>query len=386
MKQRWLINLVLLVTLAVLAMLMRSEINAGRSVSKLTDLAAEDLYQARIAREGEPTIVLTQDLLGWKMEAPMQVDAEDGQVAKLLEILDTQVIRSFPETAAALDELKLAPPRLELKLDSVEIAIGGIDPVGQSRYVASDGLVHLITDRFYHLLIAPPIDYVSTRLLPRDFNPVFGRLDGVALTTDSVTALNALVAERVEPLAETPSGVPVALKMGDGSTLRFVVSGDRRRWARRDQRLLYVLTDPPELDLDPSAVDPTPPEPAAPQPMPAATPVATPAEQTPIAEPMPQPSADEIVADPFGPVPTERVPYQPFGDDPERILPGNAPLSEPPVFKLTPDGREIPVSPEVPRQPRGLPQSESANPYGFGVDPFAPDPSAGETQAPAGAF
>lgn len=384
MKQRWLINLVLVILVVVLAMLMRSEINAGRSVSRLTDLEVKALYQVRILREGEPTILLTQDLLGWKMEAPMQVDAKDAQVVKLLEILDTPVIRSFPETAAALDELELAPPRLKLQLDSLEIAIGGIDPIGQSRYVASAGLVHLIADRFYHLLIAPPIDYVSTKLLPRDFNPVFGRFDEVPLTTDSVTALNTLVAERVEPLAETFDGVPAVLKMGDGTALRFVVSEDRRRWARADQRLLYVLTDPPELDLDPSAVDPTPPEPATP--MPTAAPVAMPAEQPPIAAPATQPPADEIVIDPVGPVPTERVPYDPFAEDPDRILPGNAPLSEPPVFKLTPDGREIPVSPEVPTQPRGLPQSESANPYGFGVDPFAPDPSAGETQAPAGAF
>ncbi|NEX18785.1 hypothetical protein G3480_00345 [Thiorhodococcus mannitoliphagus] len=390
MKQRWLINLVLLIAVVVLAMLMRSEINAGRSVPTLTDLEAKNLYRIRIARDGDPTIVLAQDLLGWKMEEPMQVDADDARVQKLLEILDTPVIRSFPEASAALDELKLAPPRLKLQLDSEVLSFGDIDPLGQSRYVAAAGLVHLISDRFYHLLIAPPIDYVSLKLLPRDFNPVFGRLDGIPLTTASVTGLNEVIAERVETLAEDPSGVQAALKMDDGTTLRFIVSESRRRWARLDQGLLYVLTEPPELELDPNAVDPTPPEPVAASPMPAAAPVVMPTEEpmipdTMIPDTMIQMSPDEIIVDTFGPVPTQRVPYAPPGD-PNRIIPGDARLSEPPVFKLTPDGREIPLSPEVPSPPQRLPQSESANPFGFGVDPFAPNPPAGTVQEPAAPY
>lgn len=379
MKRRWLINLVLLVAVAVLAMLMRDAVRTARSVPELTDLVPADVYEVEIARRGEPTIRLQQDLLGWRMEAPMRVDADDARIEKLLAILKTPVRRSFPKEVAALSELELEPPRLELKVDALSLEFGGIDPLGQSRYVASGGLIHLITDRFYPLLIAPPIDYVSPKLLPRDFNPVFGRVGGVPLTNETVTALNETVAERVAPLTGDLSGTPVVLKTGDGTTLRFVVSDDRRRWARVDQHLLYVLTDGPELALDPNAVDPTPAAPVAAQ---TPRPILPPEPMMPPTTTAPGP-VPEPLADPFSPIPTEKVPYtEPV--DPNGIVPGNAPISEPPVVKLTPDGREIPMSPPSQRPPPRLPPEDSANPYGFGVDPFAPDPAAEPAPAPSG--
>ncbi|MBK1722064.1 DUF4340 domain-containing protein [Thiocystis violacea] len=383
MKLRWLINLALLIGVLGLALLMREEITRARSIPELTDLVADDVYQVRIARQGEPTIVLNHDLLGWRMHEPMQLDADTEQVEKLLGILKTPVLRSVPEASAALDELELAPARLTLQVDTVELRFGGIDPLGQSRYVASDGLVHLISDRFYHLLIAPPIDYVSRKLLPRDFNPIFGRLGGVPLDAGSVTALNETVAERIEPLAEALNGSPAELKMGDGSRLSFVVSDDHRRWARLDQRLLYVLTDGPELALDPGAEDPTPPEPPV-SPAATAEALAPAIEESSPTAPEIEPLPDEVPVDAYGAVPTEKVPYEP-PMDPNGIVPGDGSVSTPPVVKLTPDGREIPISPGGPVRQPSTPRNAGGAPYGFGQDPFAPDPPAGTTD-PGGAL
>jgi hypothetical protein len=261
MSGRWLINGVLAILLVALGLLIRAELQRAHVVPTLTDLAAADLYRVEIDRTGEPTITLLQTAIGWRLETPFQVDADNGRVTQLLGLLEAPVERSFPAQSVDLRELGLSPARLRLRLDARELQFGGTDPVGRMRYVAGEGLVHLIQDRFHHLLIAPPIHYVSPQLVPRGFGPVFGRLGGVPLTPETLNDLVGLHAERVEILAETPSGEPVALKSSDGTTLRFLISEDRRRWARLDQRLLYVLTDAPELMLDPNVVDPTPPEP-----------------------------------------------------------------------------------------------------------------------------
>ncbi len=379
MKTRWLINLALLLAVTLLVTLIRNEIDTASSVQTLTDLNAGDLYQIRISRQGEPTIALSQDLMGWRLESPMRVDADTTRLDKLLAVLETPVHRSFPQESAALEQLELAPPKLELRIDALELAFGGIDPLTKARYVASDGLVHLIDDRFFHLLIAPPIDYVSLNLLPRGFVPAFGRLGGVPFAVDTLSTLATLTAERVEPLVGEQNGSPAELKAGDGTTLRFIVSEDRRRWARPDQGLLYVLTDAPKLEQDPDAIDSTPPEPTT-QPEPPA-PTLMEQEQGSIADPGLGPMLEES-ADPFGPMPTERLPYS-APVDPESIVPGDMPLSKPPVVRLRPDGSEEPMFIEPRSNPRSAPDDGGA-PYGYGQDPFAPDPPATPEQAPDG--
>lgn len=381
MSGRWLVNGALAILLVALGLLIRAELQRVSVVPTLTDLAAADLYRVEIDRTGEPTITLLQTAIGWRLETPFQVDADNGRVTQLLGLLEAPVERSFPAQSVDLRELGLSPARLRLRLDARELQFGDTDPVGRMRYVAGEGLVHLIQDRFHHLLIAPPIHYVSPQLVPRGFGPVFGRLGGIPLTPETLNDLVGLHAERVEILAETPSGEPVALKSADGSTLRFLISEDRRRWARLDQRLLYVLTDAPELTLDPNAVDPTPPEPnpepsipAAPVPSPSIPPVM---DSPPSGPTMDLAPPDEpIESDPFA---QPAQPNDPFAAAPERLVPADGLPSEPPVVRLTPDGRAIPV--EVPdAEPAGsefsLPgEPDKAAPSGFGQDPFAPDPA-----------
>jgi hypothetical protein len=389
MSGRWLTNVALAILLVMLGLMIRAELQRAHVIPTLTDLTATDLYRVQITRQGEPTLSLIQTALGWRLETPFQVDADNGRVAQLLAVLEAPVERSFPSASVDLRELGLSPPRLRLLLDGRELQFGNTDPIGQMRYVASEGLVHLIQDRFHPLLIAPPIHYVSPQLVPRGFAPVFGRLGEVPVTPDTLNDLEGLHAERVEILVEPPSGESVVLKSADGSTLRFLLSQDRRRWARLDQRLLYVLTDAPALTLDPNAVDPTPPEP---EPAPPAAfdgpaepapvlygPSDTSPESSPTPWFEPEPSTGEpksIGADPFR---SFGAPDQGLDESPEPMVLGDTPPSEPPMVRLTPDGRAVPVeTPDTTPAPSEfrLPgEPDKAAPSGFGQDPFAPDPA-----------
>ncbi len=334
---RWIINLLLLALVVVLIAAIQRDLTAARTPPTLSDLVAADLLLIEIEREGEPTITLGRTPSGWQMEAPYQLAAEAQQVKRLLAILETPVLRTLPEPATAREQLGLTAPKIRLRLNTLEFAFGGIDPIAHHRYVASEGLVHLIDDRVYPALIAPPLAYLSRQLLPPEFAPVFGRINNVPLATEALAALTGVTAERVELAAEAPPELmPVMVRGADGTERQFAVSADQRRWwlalplnpalqlaaapVPSAPMLLYVLTTAPLLRVDPTAGDPNP-----------------------------APAAD-------APDPT--------------ALPDDEP---PPAVRVTADGVEHPLPPQPAL--RSLPgEPDKEVPAGFGADPFAPAP------------
>jgi hypothetical protein len=365
MRSRWIINLVLALILAALGWAVRHELAVTRTLPTLAGSGAPEPHLIEIAREGEPTIALERLASGWRMRAPWDVDADPDRVAALLRIRDAPLLRSVPAQAAALDELGLDPVKLRLRLDTTDFAIGGLDPIEQWRYVMSDALVHLIPDRFQHLLIAPPIDYVARRPLPRDPVPVFATRDTVPLSGETLARLSGLVAERIEPLLGEPTGALLALSGMDGTRVSYRVSEDGRRWTRPDLRLTYVLGEAPELIEDPSAIDPTPP-------------VSLASGVAPI-DPTGPESASHPGSDVFAPDPDWRESPGRLDSlmDPDAPLSGELPLGSPPEVRLRPHD----VLRDEVLRPEGLGQAGFGvepgrdPPVGFGLDPFAPDPA-----------
>ena len=344
MKARWLVNLVLLLVLAALGLGIRHIVSVADSPQTLIATAAAEVRRIEVERAGEPRIRLEQTPDGWRMREPMDLDADQGQVERLLSGLRTPVQRSFPAQSAALGELGLAPAKLQVRLDDLILGFGGLDPLGQRRYVAADGLVHLIDDGVYARLIAPPIDYCSRQLLPRATPPVYATLNGVPLAGASLKTLAGLTAERLEPMTGDLSGEPLQVRFGDGTTLRLLVSADRRRWTRLDQRLRYVLGDGLLLELDPTAIDPGPPP------------------------GLPAPSADSTAPNTQAPDPVApAVTAAPAPD---------APLETPPVVRLSPDQEQSDQPDAEAEAGAGFgAEPYKAPPAGFGIDPFAPDPA-----------
>jgi hypothetical protein len=398
MTGRWAVNLLLALVLLGLGLLIRDELARAERQQTLAGIAAADVRLLVVERAGEPTVRIERTPDGWRMLEPLRLDADPGLIARLLAVVDAPVARSFPAQGPALAELGLAPGRLTLKLDTLELVFGGLDPLGQRRYVETDGLVHLIDDRFHHLLIAPPIDYVAKTPLPASRPPAFATLSGVPLDASSLAALSGVTAERVEALTGELAGEALEVKYADGSAVRFLVSEDRRRWSRLDLKLRYVVADPPELELDPTRIDPTPPEPPPPpveprETAPAALPIPTEAIPTDdlatggfgeapyYDDPMPEvplaPPPEPDPADPFAPIPEVDLMPMDSGGMPEVRLSPDAPDGdEDPGYEDRgyDDGGygDADYEQGVPGGLRGEPHKEP--PQGFGMDPFAPDP------------
>ena len=365
MGSRWALNLVFAMILLLLGWAIRQELTVARIQPTLAGTGTAEPHLIEIAREGEPTMLLERLASGWRMRTPWDIDADPDRVAALLTIREAPILRSVPVQAAALDELGLEPVNLRLRLDTTDFAIGGLDPIAQWRYLASDDLVHLIPDRFHHLLIAPPIEYVARTPLPRDPEPVFAALGGVPLSRESLTRLTPLVAERLEALTGDIAGTALELSAMDGTRIRYLVSEDGRRWSRPDVTLTYMLATAPELVTEPGAFDPTPPG-TRPRVDPTAAAAIAPGSPE-----WPMQDADGVDWSP-GSADTSDAPDASASlMDPEAPLSGDLPLGPPPTILLRPhEETRDPVT-----EPGGFGAAMHREPpEGFGLDPFAPDP------------
>lgn len=376
MTKRWVLNLVLALVLALLGWAIRHDLAVIRTPPTLAGTGTAEPHLIEITRAGEPTILIERGASGWRMRTPWMVDADAGRVAALLAIRGAPLQRTLPADITDLTALGLDPITLRLRLDTSDYAIGATDPVAHWRYVLSDGLVHLIEDRFHHLLTAPPIDVVSRDLLPRDPKPAFAILEDVPLSGETLGRLEALSAERLEPFSGERIGRTLEFRAMDGTRVPYLISEDARRWSRLDLNLTYVLSESPELITDPDAIDPTPPPPGGDREI-----MAT--EPAPDGTDRPDPDeldADELDARALDPNTldqdldaggmTDPLDTADSLMDPDAPLSGDLPLGPPPAVHLRPHdpAHEVLLDPDTMddtmfREP----------PEGFGIDPFAPD-------------
>lgn len=254
MLERWLTNLGLALIAAWLGVLAIQDVQQQVSSGRLTDIKPEQVQSIALQRSAGPLIQLERSEHGWSMRAPIEAPADEEAVDRLLNIAQARVGRVLPADATAAGRLGLDPPRVRLTLDGLTLNIGESDPVGNRRYVMIGDLVQLIDDDQLPWLLAPPEQFLSRRLLPADFSPGLGSIDGRPLSADTLAGLVDVVAERVEPIDGELSGRILVIQSADGDQqLRFLVAEGGTRWTRLDQRLSYWLAQPPLAERDEDA-------------------------------------------------------------------------------------------------------------------------------------
>jgi hypothetical protein len=183
MSTRTLLNLALaaLTTLLIAVIWMRPGLEPDTAPEAITSLAPEQVTSINITRlQGEPLGFRKQDDTWFIVDDP-DIPADAFQVNAILSLLQATSVRSYPVDAIDLSGPGLDPPGASIMFNSTWIAIGDIDPIDNMRYVRTNTTIHLVADRYQHLLNAGYNNFVRRRLLPDAAQITALRLPGLAL-------------------------------------------------------------------------------------------------------------------------------------------------------------------------------------------------------------
>jgi hypothetical protein len=126
----------------------------------LTPLLPEQIERIQISDPAGRDIRLVKQANRWWLE---QSPADNQRIEQLLGICTTPSLRRFPLPLERLPAFGLAPARIRLRLNELELAFGDTDPLHGWRYVRQGEQIHLIGDGFHHHLSAPAEAFRETR-------------------------------------------------------------------------------------------------------------------------------------------------------------------------------------------------------------------------------
>ncbi len=172
MRQRWLLNITLLGVALLLSVSVFYTIEQEKPIElpQLTDLKAEQVQNIHIERKDNKPIFLMKDKLGWQMTTPYLLPASRFRATKLLDILSTRNYKELKIDKLNLAKVKLEPPLLSVKFDTLTMAYGDRSPIDRRRYILiNQKKVYLLADTLYGILNGDALAYVN--LFPFGNNP-----------------------------------------------------------------------------------------------------------------------------------------------------------------------------------------------------------------------
>ena len=95
-----------------------------------------------------------------------ELPASKFQLQALLRLLDATSTGHYAADTVELESLGLEPPQVTVTIDEVEILLGNTESLGNRRYALIDGTVHLIEDRYQHLINAGWTNFIERKLVP----------------------------------------------------------------------------------------------------------------------------------------------------------------------------------------------------------------------------
>lgn len=168
LSRRWIINYVLIILIIVFTYIgNRYDVKTGYQPDKaLSPLRPAEIEFIDIQTPDE-SLALRRDSHGWTLELPIQWPANQVNVGRLLEIVDTPAESSLPADEIDLSTLGLDFPRARLRLNQQSILFGATNNIGARRYVKIDSTVYLLPDLHLPFIQQGLPGLVDRRLLPR---------------------------------------------------------------------------------------------------------------------------------------------------------------------------------------------------------------------------
>ncbi len=139
---------------------------------RLSAIDPAEITRLRIEARNRAPVELERKSSGWRLVAPLSLPASEYRVSALLALATAPVHDAFRAEGNDLGEFGLAPPKARVMLNEQEFLFGDSEPLNGRRYVAYRGDVHLITDAYFHHLLADAPAFVDPAPIGSDAQPV----------------------------------------------------------------------------------------------------------------------------------------------------------------------------------------------------------------------
>lgn len=172
MSSRTLLNLALAVITLVLGLLVYFRPGLApepvpQPLMASADTAAISHIQVeRLARE--PLAFHKRDQRWYLLTADHALPAAEFQLRTLLQLPRAVPVASYPANTLQLGELGLQPAQARVTAGTMTLLLGTTEPLEKRRYVLLADSVHLLEDRYQHLINADWSNFIERKLLPSD--------------------------------------------------------------------------------------------------------------------------------------------------------------------------------------------------------------------------
>lgn len=196
MNKRWLLNGALALLLIALSVIALNETGdqTPKVILKLTPLSATQVTHitvvrptftdVNVQRKGERWEVIRTPIAPGQASAPVPGNA--FRIDSLARLAQADSILQLHPNSAGLTQYGLAPSPVTVRLNNIDIAFGGTDPIKGLRYVRVGDTVHAVADDQFSQAMAGFHEFVSTELMPDQ--PVIQTLKLPNLTVTRTTS------------------------------------------------------------------------------------------------------------------------------------------------------------------------------------------------------
>ncbi len=173
MKNRWLLNLVMLAIVAGLVtfLYMRPQVNTSApSQHEVSTLKLADFTSIKVEFPTQAATSFEKVDGFWRMTAPYKTRADQLSVQRILAIIAAKSTEKFPATDLA--KFGLDKPQLRLKLTNAmgaeEFAFGTFNTVTEEQYVGYKDAVYLLSGSYAEVASTQPIELIDKNLLTKN--------------------------------------------------------------------------------------------------------------------------------------------------------------------------------------------------------------------------
>ena len=186
LSRRMIINFVLIVLIIIFTYVgNRFGVEPGyQPKPSITGLRAEDIESIEV-KTADASLSLKREGNGWIIETPIRWPANNVNVERLLDIVNSQTESRLDAAEIDLATLGLDFPKAMLRLNDTRVLFGATNNIGGRRYTMIESTVFLIPDNHLPFISQGLAGMVDRRLLPRNLGLTSLKLPGLQLARNA---------------------------------------------------------------------------------------------------------------------------------------------------------------------------------------------------------